>query len=79
VVETPQLGYATYVFANPRSMQGLLALNTKIAKEDIRRATGVPVVAFFNGNYLSAGRPFLGDGRKNGDGRASGQLRGLRK
>jgi hypothetical protein len=37
VVETPQLGHATYVFAKPRSMEGFLAVYTKIAKEDIRR------------------------------------------
>jgi hypothetical protein len=37
VVETPQLGHATYVFAKPRSMEGFLALYTRISKEDIRR------------------------------------------
>lgn len=37
MVETPQLGHATYVFAKPRSMEGFLVLYTKIAKEDIRR------------------------------------------
>jgi len=37
VVETPQLGHATYVFTKPRSMEGFLALYTSIAKEDIRR------------------------------------------
>jgi hypothetical protein len=37
VVETPQLGHATYVFAKPRSMEGFLVLYTKITKEDIRR------------------------------------------
>jgi hypothetical protein len=37
VVETPQLGHATYVFANPRSMESFLALYTRITKEDIRR------------------------------------------
>ncbi|HXY09776.1 MAG TPA: hypothetical protein VEI52_18175 [Terriglobales bacterium] len=36
VVETPRLGYATYVFAKPRSMAGFLALYTRITKEDIR-------------------------------------------
>ncbi|HXY10289.1 MAG TPA: hypothetical protein VEI52_20785 [Terriglobales bacterium] len=36
VVETPQLGHATYVFAKPRSMEGFLALYTRITKEDIR-------------------------------------------
>ncbi len=37
MVETPQLGHATYVFTKPRSMEGFLALYTSIAKEDIRR------------------------------------------
>jgi hypothetical protein len=37
VVETPQLGHATYVFAKPRSMDTFLALYTKITKEDVRR------------------------------------------
>lgn len=37
IVETPQLGHATYVFAKPRSMDSFLTLYTKITKEDIRR------------------------------------------
>ena len=37
VVETPQLGHATYVFAKPRCMESFLALYTKTTKEDIRR------------------------------------------
>ncbi len=37
VVESPQLGHATYVFAKPRSMDTFLALYTKITKDDIRR------------------------------------------
>ncbi len=37
VVETPQLGHATYVFAKPRSMDSFLASYTKITKDDIRR------------------------------------------
>jgi hypothetical protein len=37
VVETPQLGHATYVFAKPRSMDRFLTLYTKITKDDIRR------------------------------------------
>jgi hypothetical protein len=37
VVETPQLGHATYVFAKPRSMTSFLALYTKITRDDIRR------------------------------------------
>jgi hypothetical protein len=37
VVETPQLGHATYVFAKPRNMDNFLALYTKVTKEDIRQ------------------------------------------
>jgi hypothetical protein len=37
IVETPQLGHATYVFAKPRSMDRFLASYTKITKDDIRR------------------------------------------
>ncbi len=37
VVETPQLGHATYVFAKPRNMDSFLVLYTKITKDDIRR------------------------------------------
>jgi hypothetical protein len=37
VVETPQLGHATYVFANPRHMDSFIARYTKTTKADIRR------------------------------------------
>jgi hypothetical protein len=37
VVETPQLGHATYVFAKPRSMDSFLGLYTRYTKDDIRR------------------------------------------
>ena len=37
VVETPQLGHPSYIFAKPRSMESFLALYTKISKEHIRR------------------------------------------
>ncbi len=37
IVETPQLGHATYVFGRPRTMDSFLALYTKITKDDIRR------------------------------------------
>ena len=37
VIETPQLGHATYVFAKPRSMNSFLARYTKTTKDDIRR------------------------------------------
>ena len=36
VVETPELGHATYVFAKPRSMESFLTLYTRISKDDIR-------------------------------------------
>jgi len=37
VVETPQLGHATYVFAKPRNTDVFLALSTKAMKSDIRQ------------------------------------------
>jgi hypothetical protein len=37
VVETPQLGHATYVFAQPRRMDNFLALYAKLTKLDIRQ------------------------------------------
>ena len=37
VVETPQLGHATYVFAKPRSMESFLARYTKTTKPNIRQ------------------------------------------
>jgi hypothetical protein len=37
VVETPQLGHATYLFAKPRNMDSFLALYTSITKDDIRQ------------------------------------------
>jgi hypothetical protein len=37
VVETPQLGHATYLFTKPRSMDTFLVLYTRVSKEDIRR------------------------------------------
>jgi hypothetical protein len=37
VVETPQLGNATYLFAKPASMCRFLAAYTKVSKDDIRR------------------------------------------
>lgn len=40
VIETPQLGHATYLFAQPRSIEGFLALYTKTTKEDIRTNRG---------------------------------------
>ena len=36
VVETPQLGHATYLFAKPASMETFLAMYVRTNKEDIR-------------------------------------------
>jgi hypothetical protein len=36
VVETPQLGHASYVFAKPRSMESFLHLYTRVSKQQIR-------------------------------------------
>ena len=36
VVETPELGHATYVFSKPSSMESFLALYTRIGKDHIR-------------------------------------------
>jgi hypothetical protein len=37
VVETPQLGNATYLFTKPQSMDAFLAAYTRVSKDDIRR------------------------------------------
>ncbi len=37
VVETPQLGHATYLFGRPRSMEAFLRIYARVSKEDIRR------------------------------------------
>ena len=37
VVETPQLGNATYLFAKPQHMDAFLAAYTRVSKDDIRR------------------------------------------
>ncbi len=37
VVETPQLGHATYLFGKPRSMEVFLRIYAGVSKEDIRR------------------------------------------
>ncbi|HEX5481721.1 MAG TPA: hypothetical protein VFZ08_03750 [Terriglobia bacterium] len=40
IVETPQLGHATYLFAQPQSMDAFLALYTRTTKEGIRANRG---------------------------------------
>jgi hypothetical protein len=37
IVETPQLGHATYLFAKPANMNQFLAVYASVAKEDIRQ------------------------------------------
>ena len=37
VVETPQFGNATYLFAKPQSMDAFLAAYSRVSKDDIRR------------------------------------------
>jgi hypothetical protein len=37
VVETPQLGNATYLFAKPKNMDAFIAAYTRVSKDDIRR------------------------------------------
>src|SRR2546427_7710800 len=37
VIETPQLGHATYVFAKPRNVDNFLILYTQTTKSDIRQ------------------------------------------
>jgi hypothetical protein len=37
VVETPQVGHATYLFSKPASMSRFLAIYSKVAREDILR------------------------------------------
>jgi hypothetical protein len=37
VVETPQLGHATYLFSKPKSMEQFLAAYLRVTKEDIRK------------------------------------------
>jgi hypothetical protein len=40
VVETPQLGNATYLFTKPQSMDAFLAAYARVSKDDIRRNRG---------------------------------------
>jgi hypothetical protein len=40
VVETPQLGNATYLFAKPGSMDAFLAAYMRVSKDDIRHNRG---------------------------------------
>jgi hypothetical protein len=40
VVETPQLGHATYLFSKPAAMPEFLAAYRNVAKDDIRHNRG---------------------------------------
>lgn len=40
IVETPQLGHATYLFSRPASMTDFLALYSRVTKDDIRHNRG---------------------------------------
>jgi hypothetical protein len=40
IVETPQLGHATYLFSRPASMSEFLAIYGSVTKEDIRHNRG---------------------------------------
>lgn len=40
IVETPQLGHATYLFSKPTSMSEFLATYSRVTREDIRRNRG---------------------------------------
>jgi hypothetical protein len=40
VVETPQMGHATYLFSKPRTMEEFLAIYARTTKEDVRQNRG---------------------------------------
>jgi hypothetical protein len=40
IVETPQLGHATYLFSKPPSMPDFLAIYRNVTKDDIRHNRG---------------------------------------
>ena len=58
VVETPQLGHATYLFSKPRSMEQFLAAYIRTTKEDIRHNRGnVAEVLGFLGRVVHGASP----------------------
>ncbi len=60
VVETPQLGHATYLFAKPSSMEQFLSVYTRITKEDIRQNRGnVAEKLGFVGRVIHGSNPRL--------------------
>jgi hypothetical protein len=58
VVETPQLGHATYLFSKPRSMEQFLAAYIRATKEDIRHNRGnVAELLGFLGRVIHGASP----------------------
>lgn len=58
VVETPQLGHATYLFAKPQNMEQFLAAYIRTTKEDIRHNWGnVAEVLGFLGRVIHGASP----------------------
>jgi len=58
VVETPQLGHATYLFLKPRSMEQFLAAYIRTTKEDIRHNRGnVAELLGFLGRVIHGASP----------------------
>jgi len=58
VVETPQLGHATYLFSQPHSMEAFLAVYARTTKEDIRQNRGnVAEVLGFLGRVIHGASP----------------------
>ncbi len=64
VVETPQRGHATYVFAKPRSMDSFLTLYTGATKDDIRaNRDNIGERLGFLGRVMHSTNPDLGSKR----------------
>ena len=58
VVETPQLGHATYLFAKPQNMEQFLAAYVRTAKEEIRQnRNNVAEVLGFLGRVIHGTNP----------------------
>jgi len=58
VVETPQLGHATYLFAKPAGIESFLTIYTRVSKEDIRRnRENVAAQLGFLGRIVHGGNP----------------------
>ena len=58
VVETPQLGNATYLFTKPNSMDAFLAAYSGVSKDDIRRNRGnIGVKLGFIGRIIHGSNP----------------------